>query len=158
MKLQELINQTDLNMTTAQVKAFFLGTLVAEKPLSYSRALAELLTENPENRNILDEELKKLWDELEGKKKIELAQFFPKNSNLREYFEVASEQLDFFLTALSLAGTTPDSCKKEELAEVLNELEEIVMELDEYLAGPGEEGEDLKELLVETWQELLVVV
>jgi len=158
MKLQDLIDQTDLDMTIAQIKAFFLGAMIAEKPLSYTRALGELLTENPENKKLLDEELKKLWQEIESKKKVELAQFFPKAADTRDYLEAANDQLDFFLTALSLAGTTPDSCKNEELADVLNELEEMVMELDEYLSEAGDNGEELKELLVETWQELLIVV
>lgn len=39
MKLQQLLNETDFEMTLPQVKAFFLGILCADKPMPFLRPL-----------------------------------------------------------------------------------------------------------------------
>ena len=68
------------------------------------------------------------------------------------------DQLDFYLTALSLSGTNVESCKNEELGDLIDELEDAVMDLDEYLSEDSpnaSEGMELKEMLMETWQNFI---
>lgn len=158
MKLQELIDKTDLDMTDIQVKAFFLGVLCAEKPMPFPKAVEELVSENPDSKATLEAELKKLWDHLKANTKSELATIFPETKDIRGFMEVAKEQLDYFLTAMSLSGTNTDSCDDEDLAELIDELEDTVEDMDDYLAdaeASTKDGEDFKELLLETWNEFV---
>lgn len=158
MRFQEVIDQTDLGMTEAQVKAFFLGVLSAEKPLPFPKAVDELLVETENARGDLEPELKKLWDSLSANKKVELQKLFPDESDVNEFMELAKEQLDYFLTAMSLSGTTTESCKNKKMGELLEELEDIVEDMDEYLTDDQvtpEDGEEFKEYLFETWNEFV---
>ncbi len=66
MKLQELIGQTDLDMTPSQVKAFFLGALTAERSLPFPKAMEEMLSETHpdlEQGEELKENLLETWDQ-----------------------------------------------------------------------------------------------
>ena len=158
MKLQELIGHANLDMSVAHIKAFFLGVLTAEKPLHFAKAVEEMMSETPEATKELEPELKKLWDELVTNKPAELQKMFPASSDLKEFLTNAKDQLDFYLTALSLSGTNTETCKNEDVADLIDELEDTVMELDEYLSEdkPDEaEGEEIKELLLEAWQDYL---
>jgi len=158
MKLQELIGHANLDMSVAHIKAFFLGVLSAERPLPFVKAVEEMMAENPEAIKELEPELKKLWDELVKNKPAELQKLFPESSDLKEYLSNAKDQLDFYLTALSLSGTNTETCKNEDVAELIDELEDTVMDLDEYLSESNAdeaEGEELKELLVEAWLDYL---
>lgn len=158
MKLQELIGQTNLDMTLSHIKAFFLGAMTGQKPMSFAKAMEEMLSETPEAAKALEGELKKLWDELQTNKPAELQKLFPTTGNLTTFLTNAKDQLDFFLTALSLAGTNTETVKNEDLADLIDELEDTVMDLDEYLSeadAEAEEGEELKELLLETWDDFL---
>ena len=159
MKLQELISQTELDMTIHHIKAFYLGIMSAEKPMPFRKAMEEMLSQTPEALPILEVELQKLWDEVAKNKPAEYQNFFPAAVDTNKFLEQAKDQLDFFLTALSLSGTNPETCKNEDLADLIDELEDTVMELDEYLADPAEkaEGEELQEMLLETWQEFVSV-
>ena len=82
---------------------------------------------------------------------------FPAALNTREYLLQAKDQLDFYLTAMSLSGTHTESVKNEDLADLIDELEDTVMELDEYLSEEADEAEglELKEILLETWGDYL---
>ena len=158
MKLQELINETPLNMTEEQVKAFFLGALCADRPLPFLKALDELLEETPESKKELEAELKKLWEQLARNTKSELSQMFPEDKNTSVFLETARDQLDFFLTALSLSGTNTESCVDDELAELIEELENIVEDLDEFLSNSeacSADGDEFKEFLIETWKNFI---
>lgn len=158
MKLQELIGQSNLDMSISHIKAFFLGALTAEKPMSFAKAMEEMLSETPEAVKELEPELKKLWDEVVKNKPAELQNLFPASGDQKEFLTNARDQLDYYLTALSLAGTNTESCKNEDVADLIDELEDTVMDLDEYLseAKPDEaEGEEIKELLLEAWQDYL---
>jgi hypothetical protein len=158
MKLQELIGHANLDMSVAHIKAFFLGVLSAERPLPFVKAVEEMMAETPEAIKELEPELKKLWDELVKNKPAELQKLFPESSDLKEFLSNAKDQLDFYLTALSLSGTNTETCKNEDVAELIDELEDTVMDLDEYLSESNAdevEGEELKELLVEAWQDYL---
>ncbi len=159
MKLQELIDQTELDMTETQIKAFFLGVLCAVKPLPFPKALDELLVEAPEAKKDLEAELKKLWDHLKLNTKAELEKIFPESSNINVFMEVAKEQLDFFLTAMSLSGTNAESCNDEDLVEHIEEFEDMIADLDEYLSdseATSEDGADFKEYLLGTWSDFIV--
>jgi hypothetical protein len=158
MKLQELIDQTALDMTEAQVSAFFLGVLCAEKPLPFPKALEELLAETPEAKAELEVPLKKVWGEASNNLRAELEKMFPPEENINTFIELAKEQLDYFLTALSLSGTNTESCKDQDLAELIEELEDTVEDMDEFLSDSNatkEDGEDFKEFLLETWAEFI---
>lgn len=158
MKLQELINQTELDMTENQVKAFFLGAMTAERALPFSKALEEMLDQTPEAKGVLEAEFKRLWDEVQMNQTNELQHLFGPNTNLKEFLLEAKDQLDFYLTALSLSGTNVESCKNEDLADLIDELEDAVMDLDEYLSEDSpnaSEGVELKEMLLETWQDFI---
>lgn len=155
MKIQDHINSTDLDMTEIQVKAFFLGVLCAENPLSYPKALEELLSETPEAKATLEEPLKGLWDELKKNIKSELVQMFPEESDIHVFLELAKDQLDFFLTGMSLSGTNADDCEIEDLGEFINELEELVEDIEDFLAdseASEEDGQDFKDFLLDNWK------
>jgi uncharacterized protein YgfB (UPF0149 family) len=155
MKIQDHINSTDLDMTEIQVKAFFLGVLCAEKPLPYHKALIELLSETPEAKGTLEGPFKTVWDELQKSLKSELTRMFPDESDIHAFLELAKDQLDFFLTGMSLSGTNADNCDDEELAEFINELEELVEDMEDFLAdseASEEDGEDFREFLFENWK------
>lgn len=156
MKLQDQLDSTDLDMTEMQVKAFFLGVLCAEKPLPYHKALEELLEDAPEAKSVLEAPLKTLWETLQKNMKRELEKMFPEENDIHTFIEVSKEQLDFFLTGMSLSGTNTDSCDDEELAAFIEELEDTVEDMDDFLAdseATDEDGEDFKEFLLDTWKE-----
>lgn len=157
MKLQELIDQTELDMTVAQVKAFFLGVLCAEKSMPFPKAVDELLSEASEAKASLEPSLIKLWDELKANLKTELKNMFPMDEvDLNTFMEISKDQLDYFLTAMSLSGTNAESCNDEELAELIEELEETVADMDDFLSEEdNENGEEFKDSLLETWTEFV---
>lgn len=158
MKLQALIDNTDLEMTEMQVKAFFLGVLCAEKPLPFAKALTELLSEAPEAKKDLEAPLKSLFESLQNNLKAELQTMLPEDKNIHTFMEVARTQLDYFLMAMSLSGTHSESCDDEELAELIDELEDSVEDMDNFLSeeDPDEaEGEDFKGFLLGTWKDFV---
>ncbi|WPU65865.1 UPF0149 family protein [Peredibacter starrii] len=158
MQLQELINQTDLDLTADQVKAFFLGVLCAEKPMPFNKVMEEIFEEVPEARTALEPELRKLWDEQSRNLKKALSEMFQPEEDVRSFLELAKNQLDYFLTAMSLSGTNTENCDDEDLAELIDELEDTVADMDDYLADEeptDDEGEEFKELLLDTWKEFV---
>jgi len=158
MKLQALIETTDLDMTEMQVKAFFLGVLCAEKPLPVGKAIDELLSEDPEGKKVLEAPLKALYQELKGNLKFELMGMFPEGLHIRDFMEISKDQLDYFLTAMSLSGTNMETCDDEELAELIDELEDTVEDMEDFLddeEASEKDGEDFKGFLLDTWQEFI---
>jgi uncharacterized protein YgfB (UPF0149 family) len=158
MELQDLLNNSDLGMTLPQIKAFFLGALSAEKPLPYHKAVGELLAEVSEGKEELEQALKKFWEELAANRKKELANMFNISGNFATFLETSKEQLDYFLTALSLSGTNVETSGNEELSEIIDDLEDTVMELEDYLSSDeqsDEGGEELKEYLLGAWQDFI---
>jgi len=156
MKLQELIDKSPLDMSLPQIKAFLLGVLTAEKPMTFHHAVDEMLAENPSSKSELESELKKLWDDLSTHKSKSLANMFEPNNDVNEFLETCKEQLDYYLTALSLSGTNIEDSNDEELGALLEDLEDLVMELDDYLAEENKstsDAEELKEVLLGLWAE-----
>jgi hypothetical protein len=158
MKLQELISNSELDMTLPQVKAFFLGAMSAQKPMTFPKALEELLSPAPEEKAKLEGELKVLWEELSKNRPAELQKLFPEEKDTLTFLTLAKDQIDYFLTAMSLAGTSYDTVQNEEIAGILDEMEDNVMDLDEYVTqeNPDKaEGEELKEFILQTWEDFL---
>lgn len=156
MKLQDHIDSTDLDMTEIQVKAFFLGVLCAEKPMPFAKALEEILSETPDARGTLEVPFKEVWSQLQNNPRGELEKMFPEDSDVHAFIEVAKDQLDYFLTGMSLSGTNMENCDDEELAELIDELEDTVEDMDDFLADSEtttEDGEELRKLLLDTWRE-----
>lgn len=160
MNLQELINDSELDMTLPQMKAFFLGILCADRPMPFNLAVDELLLEFSGDRAPLEAELKKLWDEMQADRRTEMENLFASDGEFATFLERSKEQLDYFLTGMSLSGTSVESCANEDLAEVIDELEDIVEDLEDYLSEEKqskEEGEELKEFLLEAWNAFIEV-
>jgi hypothetical protein len=156
MQIQELIDSTDLDMTKDQVNAFFMGILCSEKPMPFSKALDEILSETPDVRIQLEAPFKSIWDHIQKNLKSELGKIFIEENNTPLFLELAKDQLDFFLTGMSLSGTSIENCSNEALATFIDVLEETVEDLDDFLADPeasDEEGIEFKEFLLETWAE-----
>lgn len=158
MKLQALIDNTDLEMTEMQVKAFFLGVLCAEKPLPVAKAITELLSEAPTAKKDLEAPLTTLFADLQKNLKTELSKMFPEEKDIHTFMEISREQLDYFLMAMSLSGTHSESCDNEELAELIDELEDSVEDMDNFLSeddADEKEGEDFKGFLLGTWKDFV---
>lgn len=160
MNIENLLQQTDLGMNSSQVKAFFLGALCADKPLSFDKALAELLAEGPEARDVLEKDLGALYEELKKDLGKALTEMIVDQKDLRMFVEANRDQLDYFLTGLSLAGTNVENAKDEDMAGLIEELEETVEELDDFMAD--EDADDqvalgYKKFLFETWEEFVAL-
>jgi hypothetical protein len=159
MKLQDHLNSTDIEMTELQVKAFFLGMLCAEKIPSPSQAVDEFLSDFPELRSVLTVPLKETYEQLRQNLRLELEAMFPTENDITIFIETSKEQLDFFLTGMSLAGTNTEDCKDKELAGFIDELEDTVEDMDDFLAdseATAEDGEDFKKFLLDLWNEFAV--
>jgi len=81
---------------------------------------------------------------------------FPTEKDLNLFLETSKDQLDFFLTGMSLSGTHSESCKNEELGEFINELEDMVEDIEDYIGedeADEEDGQDIKEFLLDSWKE-----
>jgi hypothetical protein len=158
MSLENLLQQTDLGMNPSHVKAFFLGALSADKPLPFNKTLDELFAEGPEARDILEKDLKELYDALRVDLGKSLSEMFTDQKDIRMYVEAAHDQLDHFLTALSLAGTTSESALNEETADLIDELEVLVEDLEDFIADEDADDKialEMKNFLSETWEEFV---
>lgn len=158
MKTQQIIDSTDLDMTEDQVKAFFLGILCAEKPLPFPKAFIELTSEVPESQKTLEAPFKEIWDQLTKNLKTALAKMLPLDEDVLKFISLSKDQLDYFLTGLSLSGTNIDNCKDPQLSDLINELEEMVEDMDDFLSdteATEDDGVDFKEYLLETWKDFI---
>ena len=80
----------------------------------------------------------------------------PVDAELAPFLEAAILRLDYFLTGMSLSGTTAESTKDQGLAEFIEELEDAIETIDELLSEPKlakDEAEDMKEFLLGAWAE-----
>lgn len=150
MGLQELIESNELDFNANQARAFLLGTMTGDRPMTFPKAMDELLSEAPEAKKELEKELKKLWDELSKNKKTSLEDLFSGSSDLDQFLEESLEKLDYFLTGFSLAGAVND----EDAEEVSEELENLVMDMDDYLSGEKakSDAEEIKDQLLGAWE------
>ncbi len=160
MNIQELLNNSDIDLTLPQIKAFFLGCQLGKKPLSFTKSFEELTNKSLEKSMDLFNGLSSLWTDLEKNKNIELKNIFNKSSDFSTFLESSKEQLDYFLTGLGLAGTSADSTSDDFFKEVLEELEELVLDIEDYLlsdAQSKDETQALCEDLEMLWNEFLKI-
>jgi hypothetical protein len=150
MGLQELIESNEVDFNANQARAFFLGAQTGDKPMTFPKAMDELLSEAPEAKKELEKELKNLWDELSQNTKASLENLFTGPTDLDLFLTEALKKLDYFLTGFSLAGAVND----EEAEEVSEELENLVMDLDDYLSGEKAkaDAEEIKDQLLGAWE------
>jgi hypothetical protein len=156
MSIQDKIDLTELDMTEHQVKAFFLGVLSAETPLFFSKALDEVLSSTPEARKTLEHSFLELWDEVQKNPKNGLKTMIPQEADTLKFLEVTKDQLDYFLTGMSLSGTHFENCKDQDLRNFINDLEDAVEDMEDLLSDENsseDEAHQLKEFLIEIWSE-----
>ena len=157
MKLQQLIDENELELTINDVKSFFLGAHLGKKPLSFDKATTELLNGDEDLVSEFTPHLKSIWNEVEKNKKEVFKQILPTGSNTITFLTNTKNTLDYFLTALSLAGTSSESAQSETLAELIDELEDFILDLDEFLVEENPsttDANELKEFAMEIWEEL----
>jgi hypothetical protein len=158
MKIQDKIDATELDMNEAQVRAFILGVLCAETPLSFSKMLDEILSITPEAKIALEPTFKELWNKLQEDQKRALQELFSEETNTLKFLEIAKDQLDFFLTGMSISGTHFENCKNKNLANLINELEDFLEDLEDFLSDEDaheDEGVELKEFLLNIWADFI---
>ncbi len=141
------------------VKAFFLGALTAEKPMAFSKALNEVYVHAPEEMEKNESSLKAEWDQLSKNLKAEMTRLLDdEGKEDLEFLKDAQENMDHYLTGLSLSGTTMDSCKNEELADLLDEMEDVVLDLETYIMEENykaNETKEFKEIIVSLWSDMI---
>lgn len=149
MNFEQNLEKSGLDLTVNQLRSFFLGGLSAKTPLDLNKALEEIFSEEPEARAALEPQINELYLNLKVTHKSELGDL------ISEDLETSFENLDFFLTGLSIAGTHPDSVEGE-YRDILEDLEDLVMDLEEYLETQNEEEkEELTNALLGTWEAFL---
>src|SRR5690606_22783826 len=114
------------------------------------KALEEIFSEVPEERAALEKPIAELFENLKVTRATEVETLISEDLNF------SFENLDFFLTGLSIAGTHSDSVEGE-LSEIIEDLEDLVMDIEEFLeTSPGsEEQEELTSALLGTWEALV---
>lgn len=150
MNIEQSLLNSGLDLSANQLKSFILGGLSAKVPLELEKALEEIFSEEPEARAGLEKEISEFYENLKVTRKDEL------RSLMTEDLGSSFESLDFFLTGLSIAGTHAESTDGE-LSEIIEDLEDLVMDLEEYLETEGseEDQEELTNALLGTWEALL---
>ena len=157
MDLQESIDQTSIGMTEGQVRAFFVGVQCADHPMNFTKAVDELLAEHLDAMKDLEFVFKQLWKDIEGNLRGEAENLFPDFRTAKETITTAHANLDYFLTAMSLAGTNSESAQNAHMMELIDSMESILEELEEFMDDPEDlkVGEDLKHELDQMWTEFM---
>src|SRR5690606_22268413 len=114
------------------------------------KALEEIFSEEPEVRPTLEKPIAELFENLKVTRSSEV------ETLINEDLNTSFENLDFFLTGLSIAGTHSDSVEGE-LSEIIEDLEDLVMDIEEFLetAGSEEDKAELTDALLGTWDALV---
>ncbi len=145
-----------MEMNQIETKALFLGVLSAQKPLPFRDVCHEVEGE--------EAELKPLWDNLRedvpgNRKKL----FAMENMPLVERVMHFSRLGDLFLSGLILSGTDIEDLDNEDAADLLDEMEDHVLLMDDWLAQQDEvtdheawtkDGEKYCREFLELWSEL----
>lgn len=150
MNIEKSLENSGLDLSAGQLKSFLLGGLSAKNPLPLDKALEEIFSEEPEARAALEKPIAELFENLKVTRATEVETLITQDLN-NSY-----ENLDFFLTGLSIAGTHADTVEGE-LSEIIEDLEDLVMDLEEYLEteGSAEDQEELTNALLGTWEALV---
>ncbi|MES2528886.1 MAG: hypothetical protein V4598_17500 [Bdellovibrionota bacterium] len=154
MSLQSLLTSHDVNLTEGQIRAFYLGTFVADKPVTFKTAMEEVLMEaEVEDYKVWEKDMKALHDQVKANVHKEMVNLIADEADLRTFLQTCLGRLDYFLTGYAVSGASDD----EDTAEVVEELEDTVLDLEDYLADESstkESGMELKKLTLETWKDI----
>lgn len=157
MGLQTLLSDTDTNLTEGQIRAFYLGTFMADKPVPFKTAMEEVLMEaEVDDYKPWEKDMKALHDQVKANVQKEMKNLIVDEADLKTFLQTALGRLDYFLTGYAVSGATSD----EDSAELVEELEDTVLDLEDYLADESstkENGAELKKLTLDTWKELIAL-
>ena len=155
MGLSTLLSQTDATLTEGQIRAFYLGTFMADRPVPFKTAMEEVLMEAEiDDYKAWEKDMKALHDQVKANVHGEMNKLLEDQSDLKKFLQDSLGKLDYFLTGYAVSGASDD----EDTSELVEELEDTVLDLEDYLADESatkENGMELKKLTVETWKELV---
>lgn len=155
MSLQTLLSTTETGLTEGQIRAFYLGTFMADKPVPFKTAMEEVLMEAEiDDLKPWEKDMKALHDQVKANVPGEMKNLIADEADLKSFLQTSLGRLDYFLTGYAVSGATDD----EDTAELVEELEDTVLDLEDYLAddtATKENGLELKKLTLETWKELV---
>ena len=157
MGLQTLLTSTETNLTEGQIRAFYLGTFVADRPVPFKTAMEEVLMEaEVEDFKIWEKDMKALHDQVKANVHKEMKNLIVEEADLKSFLQTSLGRFDYFLTGYAVSGASDD----EDTAEVVEELEDTVLDLEDYLADESatkESGLELKKLALETWKDIVAL-
>lgn len=155
MSLMNLLSSNDTSLTEGQIRAFYLGTFIADKPVNFQTAMEEVLMEaEVDDYKAWEKDMRSLYDQVKANVPGEMKDLIQDQADLKKFLQDSLGKLDYFLTGYAVSGATDDN----ETAEVIEELEDTVLDLEDYLAddsGTKESGLELKKLTLDTWKELV---
>jgi hypothetical protein len=157
MGLQTLLSDTDTNLTEGQIKAFYLGTFLADRPVPFKTAMEEVLMEaEVDDYKAWEKDMKALYDQVKANVPAEMKKLVEDQADLKNFLQDSLGKLDYFLTGYAVSGASDDN----DTSELVEELEDTVLDLEDYLAddsGTKESGAELKKLTLDTWNELVAL-
>ena len=149
----------DKPMESQNIRAFFLGTLTAERPMPFHKAVDEIFVAAPEDKAQFEADLKKEWDSISTNLKTEMINLMDdKGMSDIDFLKVAQENLDYYLTGLSLSGTTMETSSDEDFSDLLDEMEDVVLDLEEYIMEEkfeATETKEFKEVVQSLWTDMI---
>lgn len=157
MGLKTLLSDTDTNLSEGQIKAFYLGTFMADKPVNFKTAMEEVLMEaEVDDYKAWEKDMKALYDQVKGDIPAEMKKLIEDQADLKKFLQDSLGKLDYFLTGYAVSGASAD----DDTSEVVEELEDNVLDLEDYLADESatkESGAELKKLTLDTWKSLVAL-
>ncbi len=155
MSLHALLASSDTGLTEGQIKAFYLGTFMADKPVPFKTAMEEVLMEAEiDDYKAWEKDMKALHDSVKANLQKEMKSLIEDQTDLKKFLQISLGRLDYFLTGYAVSGATDN----EDAAELVEELEDTLLDLEDYLSdesGSQESGLELKKLTLDTWKELV---
>ncbi len=155
MSLKTLLSETDSSLTEGQIRAFYLGTFMADRPVPFKTAMEEvLMAAEIDDYKSWEKDMKDLHDQVKANVHGEMKKLIEDETDLKKFLQNSLGKLDYFLTGYAVSGATDD----EDAAELVEELEDTVLDLEDYLADESatkEAGAELKKLTLDTWKELV---
>lgn len=157
MSLETLLATTETGLTEGQIRAFYLGTFMADRPVPFKTAMEEVLMEAEiDDLKPWEKDMKALHDRVKANVHKEMSGLIEDNADMKKFLQDALGRLDYFLTGYAVSGASDDN----DTSELVEELEDTVLDLEDYLAdesGTKESGVELKKLTVDTWNELVAL-
>ncbi len=154
MSLSTLLATTDASITEGQIRAFYLGTFVADKAVPFKTAMEEVLMEAEiEDYKPWEKDMKALHEQMKANVHKEMESLLEEDADLKKFLQNTLGRLDYFLTGYAVSGASDHN----DTAELIEELEDTVLDLEDYLADENstkENGLELKKLTMATWKEI----